>query len=238
LAAEKTEIEIRAELLIRVCRICGSLEERGKWLTPTARGLKEDLLAAVATNANRLVGKEQGKVLDISILRMPTSIGSSSILIPICIRTRPSDPQCPEVVRTFNAKIRLMPTTCSNCSLVKQKYYEATLQIRALSGEMSREEKVGLLSMIGALVQRAARNNKQAFISKLEENPAGFDLFLGTRQVAYAIASRFKAEKGVTAKETFKAGKVDKSTGKRKDKVTILIKLPKSKMDEMVRVRQ
>jgi NMD protein affecting ribosome stability and mRNA decay len=237
-AAEKPEIEVRTVLAIKFCRICGSLEERGKWLTPTARGLKEDLLTIVEADAKRLIGNDQGRVSDVSILRMPTSVGSNSILIPVCIRTMRNDPQCPQLVRTFNAKIKLVPTICPNCSLIKQKYYEATLQIRASSGEMTRKEKAELLGMIDALVARAAKKNKQAFISKLEENPAGFDLFLGSRQLAYAIASRFKAENGVTSKETFKAGKVDKSTGKRKDKVTILIKLPKSKMDELAGVCQ
>jgi NMD protein affecting ribosome stability and mRNA decay len=234
LAAEKPEIEVRTELAVKLCRVCGCLEERGKWLTPTTRGLKEDLLAIVEADAKRLTGKEQGKVSDVSILRMPTSVGSNSILIPVCIKTSSNDPQCPQLFKTFNAKIRLIPTICPNCSLVKQKYYEATLQIRASSGQMSREEKAELLSMIDALVERVAKKNKQAFVSKLEENAAGFDLFLGSRQIAYLIASRFKCENGVTSKETFKAGKVDKSTGKRKDKVTILIKLPKSKTDKLV----
>lgn len=231
LAAEKPEIEVRAEHIIKLCRICGSLEERGKWLVATARGLKEDLLAVVEADTERFTGKEQGEVLDVSILRMPTSISSNSILIPICIRTRPN-PQCPQLVKAFNAKIRLVPTICPSCSLVKQKYYEATLQIRAMNGEMSKEEKGELLTTINALVEKAARRNKQAFVSKFEEKPAGFDLYFGSRQIAYAIASRFRVQRGVTSKETFKAGKVDKSTGKRKDKVTILIRLPKSEIDE------
>jgi NMD protein affecting ribosome stability and mRNA decay len=233
LATERTEIEVRTESAVKFCRVCGSLEERGKWLTPTDRGLKEDLSALVEADAKRFIGKEQGEVSDVSIMKMPTSIGSNSILIPLCIRTRTNWQQSPQLLRTYSAKIRLVPTTCPNCALVKRKYYEATLQIRVASGKMSREKKAELLRTIEASVEKAARKNRQAFISKFEEKPAGFDLYFGSRQVAYAIASKFKALKGVISKETFKVGKVDKSTGKRKDKVTILIRLPKAETDEM-----
>jgi NMD protein affecting ribosome stability and mRNA decay len=236
LAADEHEIEVRTILNVKFCRICRSLEERGKWLTPTTNGLKEDLLALTKAIAYRFTGTKQGEVSDISIPRMPTAIGSNSVLVPICIRTRVANPQWPQLLKTFNAKIRLVPTICQNCNLVKQKYYEATLQIRATSGKMSREEKTELLNRICALVDKSARKNKQSFISKFEDKPAGFDLYFGSRQIAYSIASRFKVEKGVTSKETFKAGKVDKSTGKRKDKVTILIRLPNTEIDEMARI--
>jgi len=235
-ASEQPEIEVRTEPAIKFCRICGSLEERGKWLTPTAKSLKENLLALVEADTKRFTGKDQGEVLEVSILKMPTSIGSNSMLIPIRIKTRLNNPQCPQLVKAFNAKIRLVPTICPNCSLIKQRYYEATLQIRTASGEMTKEKKLELLRTIDALVERAARNNRQAYVSKFEEKPAGFDFYFGSRQLAYSIASKFKTEKGVTSKETFKAGKVDKSRGKRKDKVTILIRLPKSEIDEMTRI--
>jgi NMD protein affecting ribosome stability and mRNA decay len=236
LVAEEHEIEVRTIPNVKFCRICGSLEERGKWLTTTTNDLKEDLLALIKAIAYRFIGTRQGEVSDISILRMPTAIGSNSVLLPICIRTRAANPQYPQLLRTFNAKIRLVPTTCQNCNLVKQKYYEATLQIREASGKMSREEKAELLSKIDVLVGKSSRKNKQSFVSKFEDKPAGFDLYFGSRQIAYLIASRFKAEKGVTSKETFKAGKVDKSTGKRKDKVTILIRLPSREIDEIARI--
>jgi NMD protein affecting ribosome stability and mRNA decay len=236
LASENPEIEVREERPIRVCKICGSLEERGKWVTRSARELKDSISDLVEADPERFIGKNEGKVLDVSILKMPSSIGSNSVLIPLCIRTRQNNPQCPQSVKTFNVKIRLIPTICRNCLLIKQKYYEATLQIRAASGEISKEEKEQLLMTVDALMERIGGKNKQTYISKVEERPAGFDVFFGSRQTAYAIASKFKAEKGVTSKETFKAGKVDKSRGKRKDKVTILIKLPKPVIDEMSRM--
>jgi len=191
----------------------------------------------VVADPERFIGKNEGEVLDISVLKMPSSIGSNSVLVPLCVRTRQNNLQCPQTVKTFNARIRLIPTICPNCLLIKQKYYEATLQIRAASGEISKEEKEQLLRTVDVLMERLGGKNKQTYISKVEERPAGFDLFFGSRQTAYAIASKFKAEKGVTSKETFKAGKIDKSRGKRKDKVTILIKLPRPLIDEMARMR-
>lgn len=237
LASEKTEIEVRAEHSVKFCKICGSLEERGRWVTRSARELKESISDMVEADPERFIGRNGGQVLDVSILRMPSSIGSNSVLVPLCIRTRQDNPQCPQSVETFNAKIRLVPTICPNCLLIKQKYYEATLQIRAANGEISEEEKEQLLGTVDVLMDRFGGKNKQNYISKVEERPAGFDIFFGSRQTAYSIASKLKAEKGVTSKETFKAGKVDKSRGKRKDKVTILIKLPKPVIDGMARIR-
>ena len=227
LASEKTEVDVRTEPSVKFCRICGSLEDRGKWIPSTGRGLKEDLVAIVEADPKRFIGKEEGDVEEVAIARMPTSIGSNSMLIPVRVLVRSGDLQSPQFGKTFNAKFKLVPTMCPNCALIRQKYYEATLQIRTADTRMSAEEKAELLGTIEPLVEKAARKNKQAFIPKFEENPAGFDLYFGSRQVVYAIASKFRVERGATCKETFKAGKVDKSRGKRKDKVTILIKLPK-----------
>jgi nonsense-mediated mRNA decay protein 3 len=218
---------------IRLCKICGSLEERGKWLSPTSWGLEEDLSSLLRRNAKKFVGVKEGEVLGISIIKMPMPLGSNSVLVPISIKTQMKNKQDAPTAREFEVKVRLTPTICPNCLLMKSKYYEAALQVRTSNAKMSMEEKEKLLGQIGSWVEESSRRDKKAFISKCEDKSEGFDLYLGSRRVAYSIAARLKAMKRTTIRETFKVGRVDKSTGKRKGKATILIRLPQKLIDEL-----
>ena len=217
---------------IRLCRICGSLEERGKWVASSSRGLQEDLSNLLKRNSRKFTGVSEGEVRDISVIKMPLSLGSNSTLIPISVRAQTKNNQPGSPTRDFEIKVRLTPTTCPNCLLMKSKYYEATLQVRALDTRMATEEKEELLSQIGNWVEESSKRDRRAFISKLEDKPEGFDLYLGSRRLAHLIASKLKTSKGTSIRETYKIGKVDKSTGKRKGKSTILVRLGQKPTDQ------
>ncbi|WXG42952.1 MAG: NMD3-related protein [Promethearchaeati archaeon SRVP18_Atabeyarchaeia-1] len=230
-AIEKPSEIINTTPTIRLCKICGSLEEKGKWIAPSSGKLQEDLSTLLRRMATKFVRVEKEERVEVSIPQMPIPIGSKSVLIPFCIRTKGATGQHEHPQRESMAKVRLTPSICSNCTLMKQKYYEATLQVRTSDKKMRPEERENLLGRIDAWVEEGRRKDKQAFISKYEDKPEGFDLYLGSRSLAYSIASKFRAMKGTSIKETFKIGNVDKSTGKRKSKATILIRLPPQIVD-------
>lgn len=233
LAAEKVEVKIRTIPTIRVCRVCGSLEERGKWVSPSSNGLKEDLLAVLKVTLDRFIELDEDSISEVTIPRLPPSIGSSSILVPIIVKSQTINQERSRSFKEVDTSVRLIPTICPNCGLVKLKYYEAILQIRAIDGKMLQNEKEILLGRINSLVEKIARKHKQAFVSKFEDKPGGFDLFLGSSQLAHSIASKFRGKKGVLTKEAFKVDKLDKSTGKKKGKVTILIRLSQTVIEEL-----
>jgi nonsense-mediated mRNA decay protein 3 len=230
---EKSKAVMHPTPTIRLCKYCGSLEERGKWVAPTSCGLEEDLSSLLRRNVKKFAGVKEGEILGISIIRMPMSLGANSVLIPISIKTQMKNKQETPTAREFEMKVRLTPTMCPNCLLMKSKYYEAALQVRTSNAKMSMEDKEKLLGQIGSWVEESSRRDKKAFISKCEDKPEGFDLYLGSRQVAYSIATKLKAMKRTTIRKTFKVGRVDKSTGKRKGKATILIRLPQKLIDEL-----
>nr|MDO8099868.1 NMD3-related protein [Candidatus Njordarchaeota archaeon] len=232
LAAEK-EVKIHTIPTIRVCKVCGSLEERGKWVSPSSNRLEEDLLVVLKATPDRFIELDEDSILEVTIPRMPSSISSSSILVPIIVKSQTTNQERSRSFKELNTSVRLIPTICPNCSLVKRQYYEATLQIRAIDGKMLQNEKEILLNRINSLVDKIAGKHKQAFVSRFEDEPGGFDLYLGSSQLAHSIASRLRSKKGVLAKEAFKVGKLDKSTGKKKGKVTILIRLPKTVIEEL-----
>lgn len=231
----KKEIKTRAIPAIRVCKVCGSLEERGKWFSPSSDRLEENLLAVLKTTLDSFVELDKDDIPEVTIQRMPSSISSSSIVVPLIVKSMTTDQERSRSFKDLNASVRLIPTICPKCILVKRKYYEATLQIRAADGKMLQDEKEILLGRINSLVDKIAEKHKQAFVSKFEDKPGGFDLYLGSSHLAHSIATRFRGNKGVTTKEAFKVGRLDKSTGKKKGKVTILIRLPKKVMEELPR---
>jgi nonsense-mediated mRNA decay protein 3 len=223
---------------IRLCRICRSLEERGKWIAPSSRGLEEDLLRLIKRNARKFAGTREGEVSEISVIKMPMPSGLNSTLIPISVKTQTKNHQAGSPTRDFEIRARLTPTICPNCLLMKSKYYEATLQVRTLNTKMPIDEKEGLLSQIGNWVEESSRKDRQAYISKYEDKPEGFDLYLGSRRLAYIIASKLKALKGTSIRETYKIGRVDKSTGKRKGKATILVRLGQELTNQQINISQ
>jgi nonsense-mediated mRNA decay protein 3 len=232
LARENTKAVPRVTPIIRLCRTCGSLEEKGKWLVPSSKGLEEDLSGLIRRNACKFAGIKEEEVADISVIRIPVPLGSSSVLIPLSVKTQTKESHPTYPAKEFRINARLTPTICPNCLLIKSKYYEATLQVRTPNMKMPQTQKERLLSQIGNWVVESSGKDRQAFISKCEDKPEGFDLYLGSRRTAYSIAAKLKTLRGTSIRETFKAGKVDKSTGKRKGKVTILIRLPQETMNQ------
>lgn len=230
---EQPEIKAQTIPPIRLCRICESLEEKGKWLPRSSKGSKEDLLALLKRIMTKSIKVNAGNVLEVTIPKMPSSVGSCPVTIPVLVKVKTGDQQQTPLLNEFSTTVRLVPVTCPNCSLMKREYYEATLQIRTRNENMTSNEKMKLLNQVSLFVEKISRRNKKAFISKYEERPKGLDLYLGSNQLAYALASKFRDKKGVMTKETFKAGKVDKSSGNRKNKITILITIPQAVIDEL-----
>jgi nonsense-mediated mRNA decay protein 3 len=225
LAKEDQKAVSHESVAIRSCRICGRLEERGKWVARSSRGFDEDLRSLLKRNARKFIGIPEEEVNDISIAKTPPPTGSSSTLVPILVRAKARNPQSGSPTREFEISVRLIPTICPSCLLMKSKYYEATLQVRTPSAKMPNEQKEKLMSQIFSWVEEDSKRDRQAFISKCEDKPEGFDVYLGSRRTAYSIVSRLKTLKGTSIRETYKIGKVDKSTGKRKGKATILVRL-------------
>jgi nonsense-mediated mRNA decay protein 3 len=233
LAAEKVELKTPAIPTIRVCRLCGSLEKQGKWVSPGTDRLEEDLSNVLKTTLSRYIDSNQDVISEVVIQRIPSMTGSNSIVVPITVKFKTLNQKHSHSANETNMSVRLIPTICQNCGLVRRNYYEATLQIRAIDGNMPQDEKTVLLDMINSLVDKTAKKHKQAFVTRFENRPGGFDLYLGSSQLARSIASRFRSRRGVLVKEAFKVGKLDKSTGKKKGKSTVLIRLPHSEIEEL-----
>jgi NMD protein affecting ribosome stability and mRNA decay len=197
--------------------------------------LDEGLSNVLKTTLNRYVDSNQNVISEVVIQRMPSTMDSSSIVVPVTVRFKTLKQEHSHLANNVNMSVRLIPTICPNCGLVKREYYEATLQIRAIDGNMVQQEKTILLDRINSLVDKIAEKHKQAFVTRFENKPGGVDLYLGSSQLAHSIASRFRSRRGVLTKEAFKMGKLDKSTGKKKGKVTILIRLPHSEIEDLAK---
>ena len=84
-------------------------------------------------------------------------------------------------------KLRTKTITCKQCSMINLGYYRAIVQVRAPQEILGRiykeiEEKVNLLRKYDEL----------SFISKVVKSKSGFDVFIGSKEVAREIARDIK----------------------------------------------
>jgi len=98
--------------------------------------------------------------------------------------------------KTINLVVKSI--TCKQCSMKSVGYYQAIIQIRA-------PEK--LLDSIQQEIEKqinSSKSDKLAFISKIQQTKNGFDVYLGSKQIANRIArdlkEKFKANIKISRK--------------------------------------
>ncbi len=128
--------------------------------------------------------------------------------------------------------VRVKGTSCPKCSKIKGSYFESILQIRSRDRSMPLEEMREVLQKIQERVDKVARNNREVFISKVEEMHSGFDVYLSTTAIGKAISKELAEEYGAERKES--SSLVGRREGKDVYRITYLIRLPAYKVHDIV----
>ena len=137
-------------------------------------------------------------------------------------------------VDTASTTVRLKNTVCRRCSRQLGNYYESTLQIRGGSRDLDDDMRDEIVRRVRNDVEGASKNNRQLFITKVEEVAGGVDILLSSisagRTLARDIADRYGGE----YKESSKlVGKTD--DGRDMYRLTYLVRLPDYSVGDIVR---
>ena len=114
-------------------------------------------------------------------------------------------------------------------------YYEAILQMRADGREISDDEKEVLTKKVTETIVARYKTDDKAFVNLIDDTKHGIDYYIGSEQLAKDIADYFEGRYIAERKENYKLIGEDK-TGKKKYRVTILLRLPRFAIGDFVLV--
>jgi nonsense-mediated mRNA decay protein 3 len=128
--------------------------------------------------------------------------------------------------------VRLKNGVCPRCSKIMGSYYESIIQIRGRERKLTEAQKERLVGTIQDKVQEAQEENREMFISKLEEVPGGVDAYLSSISLAKTISHDLADKYGAEVKES--STLVTQKEGRDVYRVTFLVRLPSYLRGEVI----
>jgi len=140
-----------------------------------------------------------------------------------------SDLRIEEEDRTI---VRLKNGVCTRCSKIMGSYYESIIQVRGRERRLTEAQKERLVCSIQDKVQEAQEENREMFISKLEEVTGGVDAYLSSISLGKAISHDLANKYGAEVKES--STLVTQKEGRDVYRVTFLVRLPSYLRGEVI----
>lgn len=135
----------------------------------------------------------------------------------------------------YDVEIRFRYGTCDTCGMLSGGYYEAILQVRADGRGLTDDEKDAIMKTVTDITVAKYRSDDKAFITSTTDDKFGTDFYIGSENLCKYLASELEIQYLAERKENYKLYGEDK-TGRRKYRITILIRLPRFTVGDFVRV--
>ena len=137
------------------------------------------------------------------------------------------------VTATADAVVRMKNNVCRKCSRQLGNYYEATLQIRSGSKELSDLLRDETVRYVRDRIENISSMNRQIFLTKVEEVQGGVDMLLSSISLAKSLAKELSDTYGAETKESSKL--VGKTTdGSDMYRMTYLVRMPEYHLNDVV----
>lgn len=129
--------------------------------------------------------------------------------------------------------VRLKNTVCHRCSRQLGNYYESILQLRSPEKEIELSLRDEVLNIIVSKVDNISKNNRQIFITKVEEIHGGLDFYLSSISLGKSLSKELVTDYGAELKESSTlVGRKD--DGSDMYRVTYLVRMPVYKLHDVV----
>ncbi len=226
-------VKVRSPLTLHSCKRCDAVKVPGGW-----KPIIEEPL-----NPSDLVQRQVRILLDHEVLRFIedariefTEEKKLDRVFHIDVTASgQSHESIPSHSERYPVEVRMRYGTCDTCSMMSGGYHEAVLQIRADGRQISESEEEEMMTIITDMTVADYGKDAKAYVSETTRNKHGIDLKIGSehlcRQIADELESRYLAQR----KENYKLIGQDRG-GKRKYRITILIRLQRFTLNDFVRV--
>lgn len=226
-------IEVSTPLTLLICKKCGSVKLADGWRKIAGDPIEPDeildyQIELLLESMVKILGRdvtlslEEEKRLDRVSYTVVTASGKSHESLP------PHDEK-------YNVEVRFRFSTCDTCGMMRGGYYEAILQIRADSRELTDEERREITSTVTDITISRYKSDDRAFIVSTTEDKYGIDFYIGSENLCKLLADEIEVQYLAERKENYKLVGEDR-TGRRKYRITILIRLPRFKVGDFVTI--
>ncbi|MCQ2738030.1 MAG: hypothetical protein MJ224_05435 [archaeon] len=219
-------IKIPETITVTVCSHCNAKLEEGKWKDSYIPN-EEIIYRALEKNItiDELAENEE---IELEIDQMRGTIAECYVEAVATVLGE-------EIVETHTPNVKINKSVCPDCSKRSAGYYEAVIQLRADSRELTKEEIANAEEIISRTIEKQAKKDKLAYIPQIAKPKEGRDYYVGSLKSAKKVAEHLKEELGGTIKESPRLISEDKSTGKGLYRIWISVRLPKFEINDFVK---
>jgi nonsense-mediated mRNA decay protein 3 len=226
-------IEVSTPLTLLVCKKCGSIKLADGWRKIARDPIEPEeipdyQIELLLESMVKVLGKdvtlsvEEEKRLDRVSHTVVTASGKSHESLP------PHDEK-------YNVEVRFRFGTCDTCGMMRGGYYEAILQIRADGRDLTDRERREITSAVTDITISRYKSDDRAFIVSTTEDKYGIDFYIGSENLCKLLADEIEVQYLAERKENYKLVGEDR-TGRRKYRITILIRLPRFIVGDFVTI--
>jgi nonsense-mediated mRNA decay protein 3 len=204
------------------CSYCGDYLIDGKW---AKRGSVEE---AVREAASRSVEVRKGAEL----ARTRTEVreaDSKNYRVSVSATVSYSDLTVDEELSTI---VRIKGAICPRCSKMVGHYYESIIQVRGRGRKLTDRQKERFTEEIASRVAAAQEENREMFLSRVEEVAGGLDFYLSSISLGKVISKELAERAGAEVKES--STLVTQKEGRDVYRVTYLVRLPSYMRGEII----
>ena len=129
--------------------------------------------------------------------------------------------------------VRLKNNVCQRCSRQLGNYYEATIQIRSGTKELSAAVRDETVRYVRDRIENMAASNRGIFLTKVEEVQGGVDMFVSSTSLGRMLAKELSDSYCAETKESAKLiGKTE--DGNDMYRMTYLVRMPEYHLNDVV----
>ena len=230
---ENPLIRTPAEIQVSICNKCKAYLVNNRWHEPNnmESALEEAARAAVLSELRfaqltpagmRYLRQHEVRGLELRVEPKPIA---GEVVVDVNARGKVHELQVSPQVEHVIITVKPRWTTCDVCGLISAGHHEAILQVRGK--EMSAGARREIKLMLERCAVEVRKQDRAAFIAKIEEKRGGLDLYVNPTGLARRMASLLKDKFDAEISETAKLIGMDRDRGgKRKFKISVLARLP------------
>jgi nonsense-mediated mRNA decay protein 3 len=226
-------IHVASPLEIQTCKRCGSVKIPGGWKTITLSSSEHDEL--LRRQIDRLLSQQVQRLVKSAEVSYEIENRLDRVVHIRLKASGQSDPSLASHEEEYAVEIRFSYSTCDTCGMISGGYHEAILQIRADGRDISEAEEEEILDIVARIAANEYGRDSKAYATEKDRTRKGFDLELGSEHMCRLVADEIQSKYMGERKENYKLIGQEKG-GKRKYRVTILVRLPRWSAGDFVKV--
>ena len=218
----KQLITLPVHIDLERCANCEEFRIDGQWIKETVSNAAEE--AAIS----RISAIDGLRIIDVGAASEELDERNFHVMVDVS-----GELSARAVTATADTVVRMKNNVCRKCSRQLGNYYEATLQIRSGSKELSDCLRDETVRYVRDRIENMSSLNRQIFLTKVEEVQGGVDMLLSSISLGKSLAKELSDTYGAETKESSKL--VGKTTdGSDMYRMTYLVRMPEYHLNDVI----